>query len=477
MQDEPFSALLQRFKATERANSASGLASRPIRVVLLDEIDRFPHSAGTEGDPVSLAVQRSATFWNRKIVTVSTPTVKGESRIEVEWLRSDQRRYHVPCPHCKHMQVLTWSGLQWEKDVDDGEEIHRPDTAAYACAECGTLIEEVAKYRMFAEGEWRQGNPEGRFPGFHINALYSPWVRWSELVEKWLEVQGDIEQLKAFINLQLGEPWEDRRAELKPEELAARAEEYPAEVPDGVGVLTAAVDVQGDRLELIVRGWGVGEESWLIGHHRLHGDPGAPEVWQRLENLLVKTYTAESGAELRILACMVDSGHLAPTVFSFVRPREGRNVWAIKGRDGGVVEPLRRAARANRYKVKPWSVGVHGFKDIMFRRLRIQRPGPGFMHFCLPTATGTDAEYFAQFGGEISVKERSGGRIRRRWKQIRDRNEAIDLEVYALAALHALGEGVRGQLGAYVEGVRKGRSGVAVRPRRGRRVISKGPEL
>ena len=178
------------------------------------------------------------------------------------------------------MQGWNWSGLQWDKELKDDKEVHRPETAGYVCKECGTLIEEAAKYRMLAEGEWKRENPEGRFPGFHINALYSPWVQWSELVEKWLEVQGDIEQLKAFINLQLGEPWEERRTEFKPEALAARVEEYPAEVPDGVGVLTAAVDVQGDRLELIVKGWGGGEESWLIGHHRLHGDPQAREGWR-----------------------------------------------------------------------------------------------------------------------------------------------------------------------------------------------------
>ena len=459
------------------ANSASGLASRPIRIVLLDEVDRFPPSAGTEGDPVSLAIQRASTFWNRKIVIVSTPTIKGLSRIEAEWDKSDQRRFYLACPHCDHTQTLAWPNLTWEKELVDEREVHRHEAATYTCEECGVLIDESSKHRMLQEGEWRAENPDGRFPGFHINALYSPWVRWPELVEKWVEAQGDVERLKTFINLQLGESWEDRFTDFKPESLASRAEEYPADVPDGVGVLTASVDVQGDRLELAVKGWGAGEESWLIGHHRLHGEPEGAEVWSRLENLLAKSYRTESGVELRILACMIDSGHLAPTVFGFVGPREGRNVWACKGQDGGAVDLLKRSMRANRSGVKVWAIGVHGFKDLLFRRLQIQRPGPGYMHFCQPTTTGADAEYFAQFGAEIAVRERTGGQIRRRWKQIRDRNEAIDLEVYAMAALHGLGEGVRGHLDAYAEAVRQGTDPSRARPTRRRKVRSKGVEV
>lgn len=446
------------------ANSAASLASRPIRVLILDEVDKFNLvGGGTEADPVQLAETRTDTFWNRKIILGSTPENKGESIVEKEWERPevDQYHYFVGCPHCGYMQTLKWHNLKWE----DG----RPDTAMYTCGDvskdgelvagCGQLIGENHKQRMLRGGEWRITRPASspmkrRRVGFRINGLYSPFRHWDELAHLWLGAQGDTKLLKQFVNERLGETWEVPGEKVSPEDLEKRAEVYGAEVPAGVGILTAGVDVQGNRLEVAIKGWGDKQESWLIAHHRIFGDPEAQETWARLDTLLLtKTYKHECGADLRIQACMIDSGYKTSTVYDFARSRQSRNVFASKGVHERGRPPLQRSQRANKSGVKLFTIGTVAMKDRMFGRLKLERPGPGYMHFCMPGNDGADAEYFAQFGAEHSVVERAGHRWVRRYKQVRERNEAIDLEVLALAALYALGAGVAEHLDVWVKRV------------------------
>ena len=461
------------------ANSPAGLASRPVRDVLFDEVDRYPASVGTEGDPISLGEQRTRNFWNRMRFYVSSPGDLEASRIWPEWLSSDMRRYFVPCPHCDHHQVLRWKNVEWETEEVDGETVYRPETAVYVCAECGSIIEDVQKRRMLEEGEWRPTNTvKGLFPGFHLSALYSPWVTWAELAALWLEKKRSPEELKTFINLQLGEPWEERDQAFEPTDLASRAEKYPEEIPHGVGVLTAFVDVQADRLELSIRGWGEREESWLIGHHRIYGDPEQDELWSELEHHLARAYVHESGAKLRIGVAMIDSGYLPHRVHRFVRGRELRGVYSAKGSDSRLRETLSRATRKNRDQVKPWTVDAHHFKAILFRRLRLtagsaEPGGPGYMHFCVPTRTGADAEYFAQFAAEQLRLVRQGRRFRKVFKQVRARNESIDLEAGNIAALYTMGDGVVKRLGEMAHRVSEGRSAGLAVPR-GRRIRSRG---
>ena len=460
------------------ANSPSGLASRPIRDALFDEVDRYPSSVGSEGDPIALGEQRTRNFWNRKVFYVSSPGDLATSRIWQEWEASDMRRYFVPCPHCEHRQVLEWKNVKWETEEVEGEALHRPGTAVYVCANCGAIIEEVDKRRMLELGEWRPTNPGGAFPGFHLSALYSPWVTWAELAALWLEKKRSPEELKTFINLQLGEPWEERDQAFEPGDLASRAEKYPEEIPHGVGVLTAFVDVQADRLELSIRGWGEREESWLIGHHRIYGDPEQDELWSELEHHLARAYVHESGAKLRIGVAMIDSGYLPHRVHRFVRGRELRGVYSAKGSDSRLRETLSRATRKNRDQVKPWTVDSHHFKAILFRRLRVtagsaEPGGPGYMHFCVPTRTGADAEYFAQFAAEQLRLVRQGRRFRKVFKQVRARNESIDLEAGNIAALYTMGDGVVKRLGEMAHRVSEGRSAGLAVPR-GRRIRSRG---
>lgn len=424
------------------ANSAAGLASRPIRIVLCDEVDRYPPSAGSEGDPVQLAVKRTSTFWNRKIGMWSTPTLKGFSRIEAEFLASDQRYFHVPCPDCGALQPLIWAHVQWEQG--------RPETAAYVCAECGVQIDESQKLRMLERGVWIARNSGARVAGFHLNALYSPWARWAELASDFLEAKASPERLKVFTNTVLGETWEEAGDQVGVEQLRSegRREQYDvATVPIGAGLLTAAVDVQGDRLELVVKAWGKGEESWLVAWQQIWGDPGRDEPWKELDTWLSRAFPHPGGAQLHISAACVDTGgHHAEQVYRYAKANRGR-VWPVKGHAAPGRPIWGRPGKVNKHGARLVMVGVDTAKDLIFTRMRMTQAGPGYMH--LPV--WVDDEYLAQLTAEKVVTRYSHGRPIRRYEKTRPRNEALDLEVYALAALLSLGPATVQSLGRFVD--------------------------
>lgn len=428
------------------ANSAASLASRPIRIVLLDEVDRFPASAGTEGDPVTLARKRTVTFWNRKILMGSTPTLAGYSRIDKAFQLTDQRFYLVPCPHCGAWQKLEWGG----KDTPHGIKWHRdeqgrplPETAHYVCIN-GCVIEERHKPAMVRAGTWMATRPFNGQAGFHIWAGYSllPNVAWSRLVAEWLEVSHDPLLRQTFVNLVLGEPYEDRGDKALAEaRLAARAEVWDAEVPDGVAVITAGVDVQDDRLEIEIVGWGRHEESWSIAHEVISGDPDGPEVWRQVDALLRRTWARRDGRAFPTLAACIDSGgHHTQRVYGFCRERLGRRIWAIKGESarGGMrspVWPKKPPSRRSKATFRPIIIGVNAAKDSIRARLHIDEPGPGYCHF----PADRDINYFAQLVSERSVTVERGGQRFRVWQLPPGRaNEALDLRVYAYAALCGL---------------------------------------
>ncbi len=438
------------------ANSAASLASRPIRVVLCDEVDRYPASAGEEGDPVSLAEKRTTTFWNRKVGLFSTPTIKGVSRIERAYEASDQRKLFVPCPDCGHQQLLLWANLKWDRD-ENGKPV--PGSERYMCAGCGVLIEESRKYEMLCRGEageggWIAQRPFTGTAGFWINMLYSVWATWWELIKEFELARKSPETLRVFVNTVLGESGEIDGDSVDIGTLDERRETYMAEVPKGVGILTAGVDVQRDRLELIVKGWGAGQESWLIAHHRIYGDPSVPNgpVWLALDALLTKTYKHEAGATLTIRATCVDSGDLTQSVYAFVRGRQRRGVYATKGLSVRGRPIISRPGKANKFGVKVVPIGTDTAKDVLFARLKNNTAGtPGYMHFPFKQADGADAEYMAQFAAEKAFIRRVKGVPQREYRAVRDRNEAIDLEIEALVALYLLGAGVYDQLGVWVE--------------------------
>lgn len=410
------------------ANSPASLASRPIRVVLLDETSRYPESAGSEGDPVSLARKRATTFWNRKIVETSTPTDKG-CRIEQSFDRSDQRYFHVPCSHCDHEQVLKWESVKWP----EGE----PDKAQIACKQCGVLWSESDRIRAIVRGEWKASAPFRGIAGFHINEIYSPWSTPAAMANAFLEAKhGGPEQLKTWVNTALGESWEEEGESVDEHLLMARREDFGDLIPKSVLALTMGVDVQRDRLEYEVVGWDEQQESWSIEYQILPGDPTDGDVWANLAEVISGRHKTADGRMLSIVATCVDSGYLPKNVYEFCGS-QGMHVLPVKGVPGKrpVVETgiqrMRRLRRRQRDGVKPEIIGVDEAKLILHRRLHIERPGPGYCHF----PSERDDEYFAQLTAEKLVTRFSKGRPILEWIQMRPRNEALDCRVYAHAAL------------------------------------------
>lgn len=412
------------------ANSASGLASRPIRLVLCDEVDRYPTSAGTEGDPIQLARKRSATFWNRKIVMVSTPTNKGASRIEEAFEKSDQRKYFVPCKHCKEYQVMRWTNVRW----DDGD----PDTAAYMCDHCSSLWSDSDRRWSIRNGEWRATAPFNGVAGFSINGLCSPWTPLADGVRDFMSVKKNPEQLRVWTNTYLGETWEDAGEQIDDYDLAERREVLE-HIPDEVMFLTCGTDVQDNRLECSIIGWGRDDESWVIEHVTLWGDPSTPHLWANLDSVIFKTYESVSGRQMGIRATCVDSGgHFTNAVYQYCKKHAGRRVFAIKGVGGEGKPAAGRPSKANVAKCPLFPVGVDTIKSLLFARMRISDQGAGYIHF----SDRLDEEYFRQLTAEKVVTRFHKGFKKRVFEKIRARNEALDCMVYSYAAYAILGVNV-----------------------------------
>ena len=461
--------------------SGAQLRRREIKLAFADEIDGMRVDA-TEGDPLTRYRKRTMMYEDGVMLCGSTPTVKGESIIERRWEQSDKRRWFMPCPHCDHWQPATWKHIQWAKQIgcnkcgtvlEDGNEcecgavdprtIHLPETAYFQCQACeGRIDEGDQKRAMVRAGEWRPTNPFGMFPGWHIPTMLSlfPTARWEHLVREWLDAQDDIEVLKVFVNQVMGETWEDPTTRPKVTGLEDRAELYvdargmPVMVPDGVGLLTAGVDVQKDWLELLVRGWGIDDESWDIVHQRFMGLPQHPRVWAELDSWLMRPYRHASGAPMRIAATFIDSGgEWTGHVYSFTRSRHARGVFATKGDSGKRGAPVvkragmnwrpgKRVTLAQKANVPLYTLGTFTLKDLVYRRLQLEDAGAGYVHLRAADpdiCNGFDSAYFKQFESEAKQLVRTkNGRDEYAWVKLRKRNEALDLQVMAAAAYEAL---------------------------------------
>ncbi|MHB2169949.1 terminase gpA endonuclease subunit [Alsobacter sp. R-9] len=409
------------------ANSPSSLASRPIRVVLADEVDRYPASAGTEGDPLSLAIKRTTTFWTRRVVVVSTPTIKGISRVEAEWERSDQRRYHVPCPHCQTYQWLKWGQVRWPEG--------RPEEALYHCEECGAAWTDAERRAAIRWGKWIAGVPDARIVGFHLSELYSPWSSPSDMAVAFLAAKRSAETLKAWVNTSLGETWEDAGEQVDEGSLMSRAEHWGPLAPDRVLVVTCGVDIQEDRIEVERVGWGVGEESWSLEHRIIYGDTASQQPWAELDGYLLTPTKTGDGRSVTVGATAIDSGYRTQAVYEFVKTRTGRRVHAVKGVSGAGRPVWPKRATKAKGKVNVFIVGVDAAKDSVYARLRLSEPGAGFCHF----PRDRERQWFEQLTAEKVVTRYQKGFPVRVWqKQSTSRNEALDCRVYAYAALLSL---------------------------------------
>lgn len=430
------------------AGSASNLAELAARYIYGDEIDRWDVSVDSEGDPVELAEARGTTFGSKaKFYFSSSPTIKGVSRIDDLYQASDQRRYFVPCPHCGTYQVMEWGNLKYSEDFS------RVD---YLCSykECGALIEEHHKSELLAAGEWRAtAEGDGETVGFHLNALYSPlgWLSWLSLAKQYEKAKlaqnrGDSEPMQVFYNTRLALVWDATAEQTKASELKARAEDYRlGDVPAGALILTAAVDVQDNRLELLVIGWGEWRERWVVDFQVIPGSPSDARTWSLLDEKLLARYTHASGTPLAICATAIDSGgHHTDEVYQFTRLRRWRNIIAIKGssRPGRPVLAQRPSkvdvtynGKTDKHGAELWFVGTDTAKDWIYGQYE-QKKGPGALHF----STDLPDDFYDQAVAERRLTRYIKGHKRTEWvKGKAERNEALDLLVYNLAAAQFLG--------------------------------------
>lgn len=417
------------------ASSANRLRFSTNRLVIFDEIDGYPPNK--EGDPIKLGEKRAETYGRRrKVIKGSSPTIKGFSRIERAFLQSDQRFYHVPCPDCGHKQRLVWANVRW----DEG----KPETAAYACEGCGSLIPHHRKQQMLRGGAWVRTAPEHRICGFHISALYSPWVTWEAMAVAFLDAQGNAERLQSFVNTFLGETWEERGDSFRAEGILARRETYERVAeerwpcPAGVNVITSATDVQGDRIETLWVGWGKGRECWPLRHEVFLGNPDTdanrPGVWRDLDLAAADPWVHGSGEGRLGLACgVVDSGYLTQAVYAYTGPRYGRRWYAVKGNpkgDKGLVKP--RPSVDDRSGARFFLYQASTAKDALFSMLRVQVAGPRYIHF---------PEWFTQEHADQLTAEKlvrkvgRDGSVKRMYVKTQDRNEILDLFVMNMVAL------------------------------------------
>jgi len=407
------------------ANSSSGLRSRPIRILLCDEVDSYPPSAGTEGDPINLAKKRTTTYYNRKVILVSTPTIKGLSRIEKAYEESDQRIYLVPCPECEHKQQLLWKNVIW----DEG----KPDTATLVCDSCGSVIPESKKQWMLMNGEW-QSTKESKKIGFHISELYSPFRTIKEIVSDFLQAKKTPETLQTFINTTLGETFEDQGESIKADHLLEMCENYNHEaVPNEILFLTAGVDTQKDRLEVQVLGIGEDFETWVVEYRIIWGNPSTKETWMELDAFLKTTYGTQDGRNLPIICTCIDSGGLhTDMVYQFTKPRQTRRIFAIKGQSQAGKPIAGKPTFVTNRKVALYPVGSDTGKEWIYARINNEERK--LIHF----PNTLDEEYFKQLSSEKKITKKYMGRDIVKWIQTRKRNEALDTMIYGVAAAYIL---------------------------------------
>lgn len=430
------------------ANSASGLRSMPIRFLMLDEVDSYPADLDGEGSPVKLAEVRTSNYPNKKIYKISTPTLKGRSLIEKEYENTDKRMYFVPCPHCGMLQVLKWENMQWEL----GNDPTKADKVWYECEACHEAIDEKHKTDMLESGEWKATDPKRSNPervGYFLSSLYSPygWFSWRQMVNEYLEALNDEVKMKTFWNTRLGLPYAISGEAPSWEILMNRTESYaPNKPPIGVTFLTAGVDIQRDRIELEIVGWGRDKRSWSIDYRVLMGDTADKPVWDKLARVLEETWEREDGLQMPILKMAVDSGDHTSHVYNFVRRFDVTRVVAVKGQASKAMiwsRPNQVDVTAQGVKVgmvSLYSIGVNMLKSELYNYLRLHKDEHGnaphgYCHF--PDAY--PAEFFKGLASEqLQEVRNTKGYTVLQWVKTYRRNEPLDCRNYARAAASML---------------------------------------
>lgn len=508
-----YKAFAGGFLALAGAGSPDNLARRPIRIAMCDEVDKYPITK--EGNPLDLVDERMATFANWLSIRACSPTISDESLIEASYLEGDQRQASAECPHCRHRQFLDFfKHVHWETDEESGE--HRTAGAAIHCEACGAAWSEGQRLLALRTTRWHQTRPfqccgkrhepledysrawnepaagpnapgavaqvwewwesdrwavyraicsdcgrwavDNEHASFTASKLFSPWPKDAppKIAAKWIAAKEDPDKRVTFDNTQLGRPHKRQAAkDIAAETLMRRAEKWPGQVPDGVGIITAGLDTQDDRVEIEFVGWGHGEESWSIAYVVVPGDPATAEFWSRVDQELLRTFRRADGREFTVTAACIDSGgHHTQAVYAFAKARLGRKIWAIKGqsaRNGerSPVWPTTRVQAKHRVRFKPVVIGTNAAKDSIRSRLGIETPGPGYLHF----PAERDLGWYVQLTAERLITKVASGRRFTVWDLPKGRaNEGLDCRVYAYAALAGLAQ-LGMKLNAVVEAV------------------------
>lgn len=442
------------------ANAPGELAMRPVRVVLCDEVDKYPVSAGKEGDPIKLLTERSATFWNYKIVHTCSPTVEGESRIAIEYDEGDMRVFEPECPHCGHQHELQWLNVKWP----DGN----PESAAYFCPECGSKWTETERLRAIKDAMhrpagvdenghhfgygWRALKPFKGHASFRASKLVSPWEPLSKIAQKFVEAKASKEMLKTFVNTQLAETWKEKGDAPPWKSLYLRREDYPTNiVPMKACVLTAYADVQKDRIEVEIVAWAEKRESWSIDYRVFSGDTANldSDCYTQMSALLRENFTHESGVIMQLDRVGIDSGYNTQVVYNWARKHrdEQNRVIVTKGNDTlpvliGIPTARDATSTGKRHArgIKVWNIGTNMGKSELYGFLRQEVPDDGdalpdgWCHF-----PQYDEEYFKMLTAEEWRLKKVRGYDRGEFVKIRERNEALDCRVGNRAIAHAMG--------------------------------------
>ena len=434
------------------SNAPSALASAPCRYIIGDEMDRWAASAGKEGDPWELARARQTSFYNRKAIEVSTPTVLGSSRIAAAYETGTQERWYHQCPDCGEFSNLKWADMRFEYDttVNGTKKSYIGKEIYWMCPKCGTVHDEQEMRRQ--PQKWIAENPEAIKKGcrsFWLNAFCSPWTSWMVILQKYLDAKDDPSKLEVIWNTLFGELWERRGDVPDNESLLARREHYTAELPEGVLLLTMGVDTQDDRLEYEVVGHGHWGETWGIQKGEILGRPDYEDtdgVWQKLDELIDRVWKFEDGKGLIISRTFIDSGgHYTKEVYYQCMKRFHKRVFPIKGRGGEgypfTQPPKKQVIEINDRRLgEAWlyTLGVDAGKSKIMQNIRVQSPGMRYCHFPSNEGRGYDAKYFDGLISEhwVMQKGRSGGSTKWVWEKLPGhlRNEPLDIRNYALAA-------------------------------------------
>lgn len=428
------------FLAIGYAKAPSTLASRPIRIVLFDEIDRYDLNIKNEGDPVNIGEKRTTTFHNKKIIKVSTPALKGSSRIDKSYDESDQRIYKVPCPKCGSYHFIDWESIKFDSSDPKG-------TAVWVCPSCATEIEHFKKQTMLEKGKWEGQQPFNGHAGFHLNELYSPWVTWGEVADSYLKAKTTEETKQTWVNLSMGISYEPKSQKVDSSTLSTLKEGYTAELlPRGVLWLAAGVDTQNDRFEVDIWGFGFGEEAWFVESKIILGDPSKQETRDELDQYLLTTWRTEAEYTLPINTTFIDSGgQRTKYVYDFVRGKAGRRIFAIKGAstenpyDNNV--EVSKQGYSKKYRCSLVMLHVSKLKLQFYQRLKQSlasnseesKPngGPGYIHF----PKDCDDEFFQSLTAEKLSRKTVSRKHVYYWEKVIERNERLDNAIYARAAL------------------------------------------